>query len=81
MPLSPDIDFSALEEAAKKVITHFGADVGPIEKVPIAFGLQSLNIIIIMNENLGSTEELEKQLAQLDDVNSVDVIDVRRAIG
>ena len=48
---------------------------------PIAFGLKALNIIFVMDEGKGSTEKLEKKISQLDDVESVEVTDVRRAIG
>ena len=34
-----------------------------------------------MDENLGDTEPLEKDISDLEEVASVEVIDVRRAVG
>ena len=50
-------------------------------KVPVAFGISSLNLIFIMDESIGSTETLEKDISGIEGVNSVEVVDVRRAVG
>lgn len=82
MPESPDVDLSTIETEAKSKITAFAGEGDmKIEQEPIAFGLKALNIIFVMDEDKGSTEELEKDLASIDKVNSVEVTDVRRAIG
>lgn len=82
MPESPDTDLAAIEGDAKKKITAFAGE-GEIktEQEPIAFGLKALKMIFVMDESKGSTEELEKDIASIAGVNSVEVIDVRRAIG
>lgn len=82
MPDSPEVDLDALEAKAKsKIMSFCGETETKTEIKPIAFGLRSLNIIFVMDESKGSTEYLEKQISQLDNVSSVSVIDVRRAIG
>ena len=81
MPESPDTDLSVLEVAATKHISAFGGEVGRVEKEPIAFGLVALKLIFVMDEKKGSTESLENQIAAVGGVNSVEVTDVRRAIG
>jgi len=82
MPESPEIDLSAIEEEAKKKIAAFAGE-GDVkaEQEPIAFGLKALKILFVMDESKGSTEELEKDIAGVEGVNSVEVVDVRRAIG
>lgn len=82
MPESPNIDLSLLEEKSRELIVGFaGQGDSKTEIVPVAFGLQRLNILFVMDEVKGSTEALEKQIAALPGVNSVEVTDVRRTIG
>ena len=82
MPESPEVNLDKIEEEAKKKILKFAGE-GEIkaEQVPVAFGLKSINLIFIMNESQGSTEPLEDSLADIEGVQSVEVTDVRRAIG
>ncbi len=81
MPTSPDTDLKKVQDGAEKLITDYGAQFGKAEVEPIAFGLSALNIIFIMDESKGATDPLEDQLVELDGVQSVEVTDVRRAIG
>ncbi|PIN69674.1 elongation factor 1-beta [Candidatus Woesearchaeota archaeon CG11_big_fil_rev_8_21_14_0_20_43_8] len=81
MPESPEVDLSGVETKATEMIKDFGGEVGKVEKEPIAFGLVALKLIFVMNEAKGSTEELEKQIAEMEEVSSCEVSDVRRAIG
>lgn len=81
MPESPDVDLDAIKEKVSEFVDQFGGEVGKTEEEPVAFGLKALKIIFVMEESKGSTEELEKQVAELEDVSSVDVTDVRRALG
>ncbi|NQV09001.1 elongation factor 1-beta [Candidatus Woesearchaeota archaeon] len=81
MPESPESRLSEIKDGACKKITEFGGEVGKIEDSPVGFGLVAANIIFIMDEDKGSTEELEKDISNMGDVSSVEVTDVRRAIG
>lgn len=82
MPTSPDVDLSAVEEKAKaKIIEFAGEGDMKTEQEPVAFGLKSLKIIFVMDESKGGTDKLEEDIASLEDVNSVEAVDVRRAIG
>ena len=81
MPLSPEVDLTPIEGKAKEVISAFGGEVGKVIIEPIAFGLKALNLLFVMDESKGSTEELEAQISQIEGVNSVECTDVRRAIG
>lgn len=82
MPVSPEVDLKALEEKALAAIKqHTGDTETKTEIEPVAFGLKALKITYVIDEQKGSTEPVEKALAALEGVNSVDVIDVRRAIG
>ncbi|MBI4738639.1 elongation factor 1-beta [Candidatus Woesearchaeota archaeon] len=81
MPSNVAVNLQKARSEIEERIKHFGGSIGKVEEVPVAFGLKSLNIIFIMDENVGSTEDLEKEIAQIKGVGSVDVIDVRRAVG
>ena len=81
MPESPETDLEKIKVKASELIANFEGKVHKSEEKPVAFGLKALEIMFIMNEAKGSTEKLETQISEMDDVVSVDVIDVRRAIG
>ena len=81
MPESPKTDMAALQKSAEKTITAFGGRPAKADVEPIAFGLKALNLYFIMDEKQGSTEPLEEKLSKLKGVQSVNVTDVRRAIG
>lgn len=82
MPQSPDIDLKGLEKKAKEEIVKFCDSMEfKTEIHPVAFGLKALVIFFVMDESKGSTEELENKIRLLEGVESVEVPDVRRAVG
>ena len=82
MPQNTEVDFSELEGKAKKEIVKFcNSKEFKTEIQPIAFGIRALNILFVMEESIGSTENLENKINQIEGVESVEVTDVRRAIG
>lgn len=82
MPQGTGVDLSGIEAIAKNEIVRFcNSQEFKTTIEPIAFGLKALNIIFVMDESKGSTEELEKRISKVSGVESVEVIDVRRAIG
>ncbi len=80
MPESPDTDLDALSSKAEELISPVG-EVGKKEFEPVAFGLKAIILSFVMDESKGSTDELEKQISDLDDVASVEITDVRRTMG
>ncbi len=82
MPESPETDLREIEKDSKYYIQRFvGETEFKVEEEDVAFGLKALKITFVMNEARGSTDPLEDQLRNIDGVNSVEVIDVRRTIG
>ena len=81
MPKEVDSNLKLIETKATKKIAEFGGEVGRVSINEIAFGLKALELIFVMKESIGSTEELENDIQKIKDVNSVEVTDVRRAIG
>lgn len=81
MPENPSVKLELIQEIASKKIAEFGGEVGKTEIEPVAFGLNALKLYFVMNEDIGSTEALENEIKTIRGVGSVEVIDVRRAIG
>lgn len=82
MPTSPEVDLMTLKtQILEKIEAFAGKGDTKSEIEPIAFGLNALNIIFIMDENLGSPDVLADQIVEFEGVNSAEITDVRRAIG
>ena len=86
MPKGPDVNLDKVYEHASKHIREFvdqkhkdGEMRKQIEE--IGFGLKSLKILFVMDENIGTTDKLEEKIKHIPDVESVEATDVRRAIG
>ena len=83
MPESPETDMHKLQHAAELAIDHFVGEKhekrAAIE--PVAFGLKSLKVTFVMDEAKGGTEPLEQAIEKIEGVQSVEVTDVRRAVG
>jgi len=82
MPASPEIDLETIKKKTKKKIINFaGSGDMKIDEEPIAFGLKALKIMFVMDEGKGSTQSLEDAISEIEGVQSVEVVDVRRAVG
>ncbi|MBN2459525.1 elongation factor 1-beta [Candidatus Woesearchaeota archaeon] len=82
MPESPDVDLDKLSPEIEGKINSFAGEGDRRKEIqPIAFGLNALQIIFVMDEKKGSTEPLEEEISKIEGVQSVEVVDVRRAIG
>lgn len=78
---SPETNLESVKEKAINAIEEYGADIGRSEIEEVAYGIKAVKIMFIANENKGSTDALEEKIKSLEGVSSVEVIDVRRAIG
>lgn len=82
MPTSPEVDMDKLFENITGLIKAYSGETEIRRKdEPIAFGLKAQKITFVADESKGTTEALETQIAGVEDVESVQVVDVRRAIG
>ncbi len=81
MPTSPEANLDKIKEEAGRIITEFGGEVGKTEEELIAFGIKALKIIFVIDEKKGSTDPIEEEISRIENVNSVEAVDVRRAIG
>jgi len=82
MPKSPESDISLIQTKAEEEIKKFAGETEMKAEIePIAFGLKALKLLFVMDEDKGSTEPLENSIKNIESVNSVETVDVRRAIG
>jgi elongation factor 1-beta len=80
MPTSPDVNLDEIQEKAKKIIEKEGGKNCSFEVEPIAFGLSALIAFFAWQEEK-EIESLEEELKKIEDVNSIQIIDMRRAFG
>lgn len=78
---SPDVDMEQLTQNAQSCIKeHTTGDIR-CEVEPMAFGLKALKVTFVVDEDESSTDTFESALGQLEGVQSVQTIDMRRALG
>jgi len=81
MPESPESNLESIKEKAKALaIKHNKVLVHSIEEEEIAFGLKAIILTLVWPEELDQSV-IEDELAEIPEVNSVEVIDFRRVIG
>ncbi|MAG79199.1 elongation factor 1-beta [Candidatus Pacearchaeota archaeon] len=80
MPSSPEIDLDQIKEKSKELIEKNNGKNCNFEEEPIAFGLKAIIISFAWPEKQ-ELEPLEKELKEIEDVSSVELIDIRRAFG
>ena len=80
LPTSPEVDLERLKGTVKSLVEETGGKNCNFEEEPIAFGLKALIALFAWPEEL-ELEHLEKSLNELEDVSSIQVIDMRRAFG
>lgn len=81
MPSDVEVDLSILEKHALKEIEKFGGKIGKITQEPIAFGLKALMISFFSDESKSNLDPLEEAVRKIKNVESVDTVEVRRALG
>ena len=79
MPSSVETNLEKIKENAKKIIEKEGGKGSFFSEEPIAFGLKALIATFIYPEEK-SLEHLEKNLEKISNVNSIQIIDMRRAL-
>ncbi len=81
MPEGVETDLEKLKADIKAKVESFESGVfSEAKEEPIAFGLKALIVTIALSEDEES-EAVEKALAEIEDVSSVELIDYRRVVG
>lgn len=75
MPDSADVDLSELQDKVAETSRSVAKLQGMQEK-PIAFGVSAILIRVILEDKEGGPDEIEKALADIQGVQSVEVMDM-----
>ncbi len=77
MPSSPEIDLEKIKNEAKKIVEEFGGENKEYSEESIAFGLKAVIVFFFYPDNK-NTEGLEDKFSSIEDVNSAQLIDMRK---
>ncbi len=80
MPSSPEVNFEELKEKVKAIVEEGKGRNCAFEEEPIAFGLKALIVSFDIDEEQ-ELDPLEENLRNMENINSAQVIDMRRAFG
>ena len=80
MPVSPETNLEEIKEKSKNLINREKGKNCQITEEPVAFGLKTIIAFFAWPEEK-PLEPLEESLKKIENVSSVQVIDMRRAIG
>lgn len=71
MPASPDVDIAEIKSGIQNMV-----EAQEIREEPIGFGLTALKVLIVVPDSSGGTDEIEKKIASVAGVASVETEDV-----
>lgn len=81
MPEDIGIDLVKLKEEIKKVIEHYKGHVTNDSEEEVAFGLKSLMVDFWIDDKETDSDEVEDNLRNVEGVGSLEILDIRRALG
>lgn len=79
MPSSVDANLEDIKGSLKNIIEESGGKGVQFSEEPVAFGLKAIMIMFICPEDQ-EVEEMENKLRDVENINSIEVVDMRRAI-
>jgi elongation factor 1-beta len=80
MPSSPEVNLEEIKEKAKEIVEKGQGRNPKFEEELIAFGLKALIVSFDIDEEQ-ELEPIEEGLKNIENINSAQVIDMRRAFG
>jgi len=80
MPTSPEVNLEQIKEQAKKIVEDSEGKNCRFEEEPIAFGLKAVMVFFDIDESQ-EMDSIEQGLEKIENVNSVQIVDMRRAFG
>jgi elongation factor 1-beta len=80
MPISPETDLEEIKKRAEELIGEGNGENCNFEEEPIAFGLKAIIVSFEIDES-SPLEPIEESLRKIENVNSAEIIDMRRAFG
>jgi elongation factor 1-beta len=80
MPSSVETNLEEIKEKSKAILEEKSGKNVRFEEEPIAFGLKAIIVFFIWPEEK-ELESIEKSLEEIENVNSLQVLDIRKTIG
>jgi len=80
MPSSPETNLEEIKSKVKGFLEGKGAKNLKFDEEPVAFGLKAIIAFFAWDESL-ELEPVEEELGKIENVNSIQIIDMRRAFG
>jgi len=80
MPTSVDVNLENIKDETKKLIESKEGEVINFEEEAIAFGLKAIIVLFQWPEE-SSLDEVEEELGKIENVNSIQITDMRREFG
>ena len=75
LPEGTEVDLEKLERDLKRALPE-GASMRAAEKRAVAFGLNALHILIVMDDKKGGAEQVEAALSGVGGVQSVEIVEM-----
>ena len=75
MPESPETDLDKIKSQIKKAVSG-KTEIKNIKETAIAFGLKQLEILLLMPDQSGGTDEIEDKIRKIKGVSSVECGDI-----
>jgi len=76
-PKSVTANLDEIKEKLEDIVGDYGK-IHKSEIKDIAFGIKSIEAVILLNDRKGGTDEIEKKLRCMNNVSQVDVINISR---
>jgi elongation factor 1-beta len=73
MPEGTEVDLAKLEQQIRERVKVFS-----VEREPIAFGLEALRLVTVVEDKEGGTEPIEREISSIPGVASVEVVGLTR---
>jgi elongation factor 1-beta len=75
LPEGLEVDLKKLEENIKKALPE-GTKLRAAEQRPLAFGLNALHVLIVMDDKKGGTDQVEAAISGVSGVQSVEIVEM-----
>lgn len=75
LPDGLEVDLDTLNDNLKNALPE-GAQIKASEKKPVAFGLQALHILVVMDDKKGGADAVESALSSVEGVQSVEMLEM-----
>ena len=81
MPESPETNLTNVQDQIKQILNKYDAKGEQFQIEPIAFGLHAIIINFLIDEDNESTDPIEQDISNIEDVRGVEITGVSRALG